>query len=567
MSQRYTIKFGGESGQGINTLGKLLNKAVKNAKYPNFAYREYPSLIKGGVASYQIDISEKQINSSSIYTNLLAVLDKDALHQYLTSVKEYGTIIHDIKDLELSEPEKEYLKDNNIALIYLDVKKLTEEVKAPPIMANMVTLGFIFKALNLDIKILKDVVKEHFSKKQNIDIEAEYRCLDSGYTCEETEEIKTKSPLKKKTNNWNKSLTLTGNDAIALGAISAGLRAYYAYPMTPATSILKTLGNTYKETGILIKQTENEITAAQMVLGSMYMGTRAMTATSGGGFDLMTETISCAGISETPMVIILAQRNGPGTGVPTWSGAGDINVAIKGGHGEFPRCVLSLSNATDSYELTQKAFNIADKYQLPVIILTEKQISESIFNIKDLPKPIKIEQNFTEGKARYRLTENGISPRWKPSNFNEPYLHTSDEHDQQGWSSEQPQEIISQMEKRYIKLKTLQKDLPEPIYTGPKDPDTIFITYGSSKNAVQDVMNTTKEKIGNLHYEYLYPLKTEPIIKHFEEGARLVVVENNQTGQFTSLIKETSGFEIPEKILKFDGRPIFIEDILDYLKQ
>lgn len=567
MLSRYTVKFGGESGQGINTLGKLLSKAVKDSGYPNFAYREYPSLIKGGVASYQIDISEDVISSSSRYTDFLVVLKKSALDKYLKDLSPKGTIIHDIEQLQLTPSQAEYVKKNDISIIYLNVKEIAESVKAPLIMANMVTLGFIWKVLKLDIKILKTIVKEHFSNKKNIDIEAEYRCLQAGYDLKEIEQIKNISPIKKGKKGWYKSISLTGNDSIALGALSAGCKAYYAYPMTPATSILEILGKLSKETGMVIKQAENEITAAQLCIGSMYMGARAFTATSGGGFDLMTETISFAGISETPLVIVLAQRNGPGTGVPTWTGAGDLNVAINSGHGEFPRCVISLSDVRDSYTLTQKAFNIAEKYQLPVIILTEKQISESLFNVIDLPKPIKIERSLKEGKNRYEITESGVSNRWLPNSKSSTYMQTSDEHTVQGWSTDESKDVSQMMEKRFKKIQTLKKELPGPKYFGSKDADIVFVGYGSVKNSVIDMMNLTDRKIGYLHYEYLYPIKTEKLINIYEDGARLIAIENNQSGELTELIRQNCGFEIPEKLLKFDGRPFFVEDILDYIKQ
>jgi 2-oxoglutarate ferredoxin oxidoreductase subunit alpha len=289
-----------------------------------------------------------------------------------------------------------------------------------------------------------------------------------------------------------------------------------------------------------------------------------MTATSGGGFDLMTETISCAGISETPMVIVMAQRVGAGTGVPTWSGAGDLSLAVNGGHGEFPRCVISVSNPTDAYILTQEAFNIAEKFQLPVAILTEKQIAESIFNIKELPKAIKIERSLLNGENRYEITDSGISPRWIPGSSDNILLQTSDEHKESGESTEDSNEIIEMSNKRMRKIELLRDELPQPQYYGSKNPDTVFVGYGSVGNTVRDILSI-HPNIGYLHYQYISPLKYERIIEMYEDGARIVLIENNQTGELGKLIKQESGFEIPEKILKYDGRPLFVEDILDFL--
>ena len=432
-------------------------------------------------------------------------------------------------------------------------------------MSNVAMLSFIWKLLDLNIDILEDTVIEYFENK-NVDLEKEKAVLQAGYNTptyrpEYKQEIPQNGLLKEK------RMVMSGNEALALGLISTGVRAYYAYPMTPATSIFKYIGKTYKDTGILVKQAENEITAAQMVLGSMGIGTRAVTATSGGGFDLMLETISCAGISEVPMVVVLAQRSGAGTGVPTWTGAGDIYSATKGGHGEFPRCVISVSDVKDSYSLIQKAFNISEKYQLPVIVLTEKQISESLFSLNKLPKAEKIERgNMTPGEARYDLTEDGISSRWKPETESKPYINTSDEHLPDGTSTENADEIIEMTEKRSRKLEALKESLPEPIYYGDKSAERIFVGWGSVKNPILDVINNTDTKIGYLHYEYIAPLKTETLEQLIEEGRELILIENNQTGEFGKLIKEETGYDFTNKLLKYNARPFFIEDILDFLQ-
>jgi 2-oxoglutarate ferredoxin oxidoreductase subunit alpha len=562
---RLVIKFGGESGQGINTLGEILSKSIKDSGFYNFAYREYPSLIRGGEASYQIDIAGEQIQSSLRKCDIITILKPNVIHTYLDTVRENGVIIHGIEGLDLTEEEKKYIEDNNIHTVSLDTTKMALDVGGIKIMANMVLLGFIWKLLSLNTKPLEEIVLEKF-KNKNVDLDAEIRCLLAGYNSSQVEDVLLKPITFKSERRLDKALSITGNDAIALGAISAGCRAYYAYPMTPSTSIFKFLGDTYKETGIVVKQAENEITAVQMAMGSMNMGTRAMTGTSGGGFDLMSETISCAGMSETPLLIVLAQRAGAGTGVPTWTGAGDISIAVNAGHGQFPRCVISVSNPSDAYILTQKAFNIAEQYQIPVILLTEKQVAESIFNIDNLPKAVKIERGLGKGENRYEITESGISPRWIPSKENPVVLVNSDEHKPNGASTEKSGEIIEMSNKRMRKLETLRENLPEPEYYGDKDAKTVFVGYGSVGNTVRDIL-THYPNIGYLHYQYIYPLKYEKILELNNNGIKIVLIENNQTGEFGKLIKQESGFEVKERLLKYDGRPFFVEDILDYLEQ
>ncbi|HAM96688.1 TPA: 2-oxoacid:acceptor oxidoreductase subunit alpha, partial [Patescibacteria group bacterium] len=360
-TNRYCIKLGGESGQGINTLGILLSKAIKSLGYDIFSYREYPSLIKGGVASYQIDFSNKYISSSSQNCNILTILDPEAVHEYLHSLNPNGILLYDDSKVEFSPEEQGWITQNQIHVIYLDSEKIAVEAGGSSIMANIVMTSFLWKLLGFNPNDLANIVKEIFASKGEEIINKNILCLNAGYnTSEFKEEYTQKTYIPNLPSEKKDSKILTGNDAIALGAISAGVRAYYGYPMTPATSIFKYLGNTYKETGILIKQAESEITAVQMAMGSMAMGTRALTATSGGGFDLMQETISCAGITETPLVIVLAQRIGAGTGVPTWTGSSDIHTAVKSGHGEFPKAVLCVSDIQSGYILIQQAFNIAE---------------------------------------------------------------------------------------------------------------------------------------------------------------------------------------------------------------
>ena len=568
MKDRFSIKFGGQSGQGINTLGEFLSKSLKDVGYHIFAYREYPSIIKGGYASYQIDFSPYEILSPSKYCNILACIASESLEQYIFSVRKNGVVIHSIKDFVFSSKAVEYIKKKGILVIYIDTLAQTEKQKAPPIMSNVVILASIWKAIGLDIKVLESVIVEYFSKKKGVDIQAEKRCLKAGYELEEMGGLKTFELPISKSKTWKSSKVITGNEGIALGAIAAGCRAYYAYPMTPATSILEVLGETAQKTGVLVKQAESEITAIQMVMGSMYMGTRAFTATSGGGFDLMTESISCSGVTEIPLVIVLGQRAGSGTGVPTWSGASDLNAALHAGHGEFPRCVLCASDAVDSYELIQDAFNISERFQIPVIFLTEKHIAESIFNISKLPTYKKIERGLVQnGTYRYVFTKSGVSPRWLPKSGKKTYLTNSDEHDQRGVSTEDDETVVNMSEKRMRKLSSLKKTLPEPKYYGPKNPSTLFIGMGSTKNAVLDSMRQTKKSIGYLHYKYIYPFKKEKLLQLSKSKSKIVLIENNQSSGLGKLIREECNFYISNTLNKYDGRPFFVDDILEYLRK
>jgi 2-oxoglutarate ferredoxin oxidoreductase subunit alpha len=562
--ERISIKFVGRSGQGIDTVGRILSKAVTESNQYIFASREYPSLIKGGISSYQVDISSKEIFSSSRLVNILCAYTKESLDYHLKTCAKGSLLIYS-PDIELDEKQVVYTKKNDIVLLPLDSKTIVKENGGTEIMSNTVPLGLIFRILGFDLKTLLKEVGNNF-KGKDINLEPQYKSIEAGFNSalfrpEYTKELeKTKSLKLIKT----KKLLMTGNEALALGAITAGVRAYFAYPMTPATSIFKFIGETSDETGILVKQAENEITAIQMSLGSMYMGTRALTATSGGGFDLMIETISCSGISETPLVVILSQRAGAGTGLPTWSGAGDLTNAVKCGHGEFPKCVLAVSDIHSSYTLIQEAFNIAERYQIPVIVLTEKQISESLYTSDNFPAPIHIERGLSDGKLRYNNSDDGISDRWIPSKNKKPYLSSSDEHQEDGSSCDESNNAVTMLNKRMKKLRTLEKELPEPKYYGNTKAKEIFVGWGSVKNTMLDLIQKNKE-IGYLHYEYIFPLKTKTLEKLIEENSKnLILVENNKNGQLGGLIKEEIGYEFKNKILKYDGRALTVEDIIEY---
>ncbi len=560
-SNRTIIKFGGESGQGINTVGRMLTQSFNRLGLYTFSNREYPSLIKGGVASYQADITNKIIYSSAKKTDILCTLSEKSLHMYIYDLLENGIIIHDGAQIELSPDEEIFIQKNNIQVLYLDSFKIAQEAGGSEIMANVVLLGYIWKILKQDVNILIQEVLE-LLKEKKIDIEAEKACILAGYNHPSYRDTMGQN-LIIPTSLSPRKLIMTGNEALSLGALAAGMRAYYGYPMTPATSIYKFIGETANETKVLVKQAENEITAIQMALGSMYMGTRALVATSGGGFDLMIETISCAGMSETPLVVVLAQRIGPGTGVPTWTGNGDIYSAARGGHGDFPRCVLAVSDIESAFTLIQKAFNIADKYQLPVIVLTEKQIAEAVYSVDSLPQIEKIERGLNTAEHRYQITDSGISPRWIPTKGLKPYIATSDEHTIDGYSTDIAKEVEEMSSKRERKFQSLKEKVPEPQYYGGSDAQIIFVGSGSPKNAVLDSI-TAGEEVGYLSYEYIYPLKTDTLLKLAAEGKRLILIENNQTGQLGRVIKEECGYEFNEKLLKYDGRPFFVDDILDY---
>ncbi len=575
---RYTIKAAGESGQGVNSVGEILAKALKESGFYTFGYREYPSLIKGGYSCHQIDISDQPLVSPSALSDLLVCLSRLSFHKYLPTVRPGATVVHCLTKLEISADEQAWIDKQQIRVAYVPAYTLAAETAGNALMANTIMIGLMWRLLGLDLSQVEAVVKHEFARKPEV-IEGNLNCLRRGYELDVPEVKAVKLPFKL-TPELEADALLSGNHILTLGAVAAGVRAYYAYPMTPSSSILSYMSSIYHETGMLVKQIEDEISVAQMAIGSMFMGTRALVGTSGGGFDLMTESLSLSGMTETPFVCILGQRPGPATGLPTWTAAGDLNLAVYSGHGEYTRCVIAVSDAESCYTLIQHAFNLAEEFQIPVIVLTEKQIAESLFQMKDLPADVPIERYLVpeekladlKSSDRYKLTENGISPRWLPGQSDAVFDANSDEHLEDGSLTEEALPTQQMYEKRLKKVEALREKLPEPKTYGPAKASLSFVGWGSVKNTVMDAMNiwneaNPKQNINYLNFDYVYPLRTEAFTAFVKKAERVVLIENNAMGQLGGLITQHTGYLFEDMLLKYDGRPFFIEDVIEYLEK
>ena len=551
----FTWKIGGEAGFGIMTTGLFFSKAISRLGYNILDYVEYPSLIRGGHNAYEVRVSESEVYSFKPVIDLLVCLNEETYLKNKDRLISNSLVVFD---------SDEFKPDNKYKGIGIPFTKILNELKANIVMKNTFALAVSLALLSAQPDVLNELIREEFQRKGEEVVLYNQKFVSKAYEIIDKSFSKYKLDYLSKNKNIKK-LVLTGNDAFTIGSVISDCRIYYAYPMTPITAVFKHIQEYGAVRGVLLKQAENEITAIQMTLGSMYMGTRALVATSGGGFDLMTETISCSGMTETPLVVILGQRAGASTGVPTWSGSSDLNIAIKAGHGEYPKAVLAVSDIESSYTLIQKAFNLAEKYQMPVILLTEKQITESLFTVGKLPNNIHVIRYLSDMSVRYKITDTGISPRRIPTFDKEPFLSNSDEHNEKGESTENSKEIKQMTEKRMRKLKTLEKEFPQPELYNPHKSETIIVGWGSVKNTVLDLI-FQGEDIGYLHYEYLYPLKTELLNTLIKRGKKIILIENNQTGQLGEMLKEKTGYPFKKKLLKYDGRPFFVEDILEYLK-
>lgn len=586
---RASLKIVGASGQGLISIGEILAKAFKRSGYCVFGYREYNSLIKGGHGSYQIDLSDALIQSSEEQVNVLLCLNHHGFEHNLNDVKEGGLILHDTATWTFSKEDLAMFKKKKITVQFLPIEEILKKLKAKPILGNVLFSSFVWAAFGGDIKLLKLLVGEKFAKKKDL-LELNMRCIEEGFAHQKETACDLSSALPKPDKKWKDQLLVTGSQAMGMGIVHAGCRLYAGYPMTPSSPLLSYIAEVQNETGMAIKQAEDEITAAQMMSGAMFMGTRAITATSGGGFDLMSETVSLNAIIENPSVFVLAQRPGPATGLPTWTAQGDLLMAVHTAHGEFARCVMSASDSEDAFHLMPEAFNLAEEFQTPVIVLTDKHIAEGIYTQKPYEqKKTKVSRGKlitkTAELAKLKSTDrfdpaatDGISKRWLPGAKAATYNAQADEHNGDGSVDESAGNAVLQMEKRMRKVDALKAVLPEPdVYVTPgkrkmkdaHDIDVLLVSWGSNKGVILDVVKDMQSDlaIGYMHYTYLWPLKTEWLQTYAQRAKKIIFIEGSYQCQLLQLLRQVGGITgNHQSILKYDGRPFFYNELLAALK-
>jgi 2-oxoglutarate ferredoxin oxidoreductase subunit alpha len=364
-------------------------------------------------------------------------------------------------------------------------------------------------------------------------------------------------------------IIVTGNEAVALGAIAAGCRFYAAYPMTPASAVLHYLISTEEETGMTVVQTESEISALNMVVGASYAGVRAMTATSGGGFCLMTEALSLAAMTESPLVLMLGQRPGPSTGLATYTSQGDLLFAVHAAHGEFPRVVVAPGDVEECFHLTMEAFNLAERHQIQSIIITDKQVIESHKSTPALEPKVGVDRGELEivdewgGEEykRYRITESGVSPRILPGTRGATVFANSNEHTEYGYTTSDPLETVMMVDKRMRKDSSLRAEIealsPVRVY-GPEDADVTLVGWGSTKGAALEAIKTLERdgvKARFVQVVYIEPFPAEAFKAALGSGGRRILIEGNRTAQLGQIIKLHTGMAFEYTLLKYDGRP------------
>lgn len=544
-----TMIVGGKAGAGIKEAGRLICSALTELGYYVYMYVDYPSLIRGGHNFVSIRFADFPINSVHKKADIIIATDKRSVKEHLEDAKDDTLwIINEITDKSIISKAKE--------IIVMPFKEV-----APSFFKSTSVFGGVLRLLNIDydiglpfIKKLKDADKNETIYKDS---------YDNSIVRFDVKRIGDK-----------KGELVSGNDAVANGAIDAGLDIYFAYPMTPSSSVLHTLAKIQDEVGIKVIHPENEIAVINMAIGASYAGKRSMVGTSGGGFALMVEAISLAGMSETPIVIYEAQRQGPSTGLPTYTAQSDLLFVIFAGHGDFPKVVIGTSDAEDSYLITKEAMNLAWEYQVPVIILGDKNVAENYYisscndicsRLKDI-RPPKMYDKDAKSYRRYQDQEDGISPLLFPGTKDAVVKASSYEHDERGITTEDANITKLMQDKRLRKYQKLKTDILKNKTTyevfGNKDSNTCIISWGSNKHVLKEVAKVLNVKF--VHVVFLEPFPEEDI-KREVDGKKLINVECSATKQFEKLL-HMYGIKPDITINKYDGRPFFEDEVLELLK-
>jgi len=552
----FNFMVGGEAGQGVQSVGFLLAKVFARGGYHIFADQDYESRIRGGHNFFRIRISDREIGAIAQEVDILIALNMDSIKRHQSEMAAQGTVIFD------GDKIKE-VSGHNGSLLSIPLEKLAEEKAGGKLMLNTVALGAALSLLNYDLNVLNTVLVERFGKGEIGDrnvaaAKAGYEYVQAEYKGD-FRKIKPLSEVKR--------MLLTGNEALCLGAIAAGCRFMAAYPMTPATSIMEYMAAKSRDFGLVMVHTEDEIAAINMAIGAAYAGVRAMTATSGSGLCLMVEGIGLAAITETPIVIVDGQRPGPAVGLPTRTEQGDLQFVLHAHHGDFPRAVLAPATIEDAFWVTVKAFNWAEKYQLPAIILTDQHLASSYATVDQLDlSQVTIDRGmlFSEkgdgppDYRRHKVTTSGISPRAFPGLGKALVVTDCDEHDEEGHLTEDAGERTAQVEKRLRKVLSLREEIDTPRKYGSRGAETTLIGWGSTYGAIREAVDMLRKEgssVSMLHLSELWPFPTKAVADAVGKAQNSYAIEGNATGQLARLIKTETGYDVGGRILKFDGRP------------
>ncbi|SFI24886.1 MULTISPECIES: 2-oxoacid:acceptor oxidoreductase subunit alpha [unclassified Bacillus (in: firmicutes)] len=577
MISQLSWKVGGQQGEGIESTGEIFCIALNRLGYYLYGYRHFSSRIKGGHTNNKIRVSTTEVRAISDDLDILIAFDQETIDFNFHELRSGGIVVADAK-FNPSIPE-----GTDVTLYAIPFTDIASEL-GTSLMKNMVAVGASSAVLGLDEKVYLEVVDEIFGRKGEQVVQKNMEAIQRGsqYMKELLGEKVNMMQLEKA--DGKKRMFMIGNDAIAFGAVAGGARFMSAYPITPASEIMEYLIKKLPKVGGTVIQTEDEIAACTMAIGANYAGVRTLTASAGPGLSLMMEAIGLAGITETPLVIIDTQRGGPSTGLPTKQEQSDLMAMIYGTHGEIPKIVMAPSTAEEAFYDIVEAFNLSEEYQVPVIFLTDLQLSLG----KQTVEPLQLEKvEIRRGKLdlhaelperenkayfkRYEVTEDGISPRVVPGMKNGIHHVTGVEHDETGKPSESALNRSAQMDKRFRKMENIKFNTP--VYKNAKydDADVLLVGFNSTRGAIEEAMERLEQdglKVNHAHVRLIHPFPTDEMLPLVKDAKRVVVVENNATGQLANIMKMNLGSgEKISSLLKYNGNPFLPKEIYNECKK
>lgn len=581
--QEVTIGIAGAAGDGLDKSGDTVARSCGRLGLHVYAYNSYQSIIRGGHIWLRVRVGSEKVYSHGDKLNILVALNQDSIERHAGEVEEGGVVIFNSDRLKCEPGQVR----KGVKILGLPMSKVTEDVvkehgPLQAIMQNTVAVGAVAYFANMGLEEPSSVLTDTFSHKGQKVIDLNVGLLKAGYEFAKA----NGEPLTKE---WKFSKKrrpfITGNEAIAMGAYAAGCKFYSAYPMTPASTILHWMASHAKQTGICVKQCEDELSVINMAIGAGIAGARSMCATAGGGFALMTEAVGMAGIMEVPVVVVEVQRGGPSTGLPTKTEQADLWQVYGASQGEFPRLIVAPKDIEDAYNTTVDSFNIADKYQLPILLMSDLLLSEhpetvdpEVFNpdVKIDRGEVVTEWNKEkDGRyKRYRFTESGISPRALPGTPDCNYVSPSDDHDEESilisdmFTSPGTRRLI--MEKRNRKIENLLKELPAPQIEGPKDADVTLVCWGSTWGVVKEaveLLNANGVKANFLNIKYIAPFHAKEVSEILSKAKKKISVEVNYTSQMARHIKAETGISMDGHVNKYDGEPMEPLYVVEHVKR
>ncbi|KSU62589.1 2-oxoglutarate ferredoxin oxidoreductase subunit alpha [[Bacillus] enclensis] len=578
MKEQLSWKVGGQQGEGIESTGEIFSIALNRLGYYLYGYRHFSSRIKGGHTNNKIRVSTTQVRAIADDLDILVAFDQETIDVNYKELHNDGVIIADAK----FKPEKP--EDTEASLYIVPFTELASEL-GTSLMKNMVAVGATCAVLNLDPEVFKEVVEEIFGRKGETVVEKNMEAIRQGYQVMKTELGDKTGALQLKEADGQKRMFMIGNDAIALGALAGGVRLMAAYPITPASEIMEYLIKKLPMVGGTVIQTEDEIAAATMAIGANYGGIRSFTASAGPGLSLMMEAIGLSGMTEQPLVVVDTQRGGPSTGLPTKQEQSDLMAMIYGTHGEIPKIVLAPSTVQEAFYDTVEAFNLAEEYQCPVIILSDLQLSLGKQTVEPLDyskveirrgKLVKEQDQLEELEPkkyfkRYEVTPDGVSPRVTPGMKNGIHHVTGVEHDETGKPSESPVNRQAQMDKRMRKIEKINFNNPVHIHAPHEEADLLLIGFNSTRGVIEEAMNRLEAdglKVNHAHIRLIHPFPAEELEPLMQKTKKVAVIEHNATGQLASIIKMNVGYGSKIKnMTKYDGTPFLPHEVYSRCKE